>query len=63
MRLLSSLPGSSRQSRLRAYSCAFGFELAEKLLFACRADDRLVLATTIAAERDRATPPIRKTPT
>jgi len=63
MRLLSSLPGASRQPRLRTYSCAFGFELAEKLLFACPADERLVMAKTIPAERDSGAPPTRKTST
>jgi hypothetical protein len=63
MPLLSSLPGASRQSRLRAYSCAFGFDLAERLLFACPADDRLAMAKTLAAERDRAAPRTRKTST
>jgi hypothetical protein len=62
MRLLSSLPGASRQSRLRAYRCAFGFEVAEKLLFACPADERLVMAKTIAAERERIAPRTRKNP-
>ena len=60
MRLLSSLPGASRQSRLRAYSCAFGSELAEQMLFACAADDRLVMATTITVERNGAAPRTRK---
>ena len=63
MRLLSSLPGASRQSRLRTYGCAFGFEMAEKLLFACPADDRLVMAKMITTERDRAAPPTRKNST
>ena len=60
MRLLSSLPGLSRQSRLRAYSCAFGFKLAERLLFACPADERLVMAKSMAAQREGAAARRRK---